>query len=99
MPDVCGQIDGYLEDANTVMIVEVKSKPTAKDIDEHIERMEKLRIYADSRNDKRRYLGAIAGVVFNEPERNYALKNGFYVVQPSGKTFSITKPEGMPRVW
>jgi hypothetical protein len=33
--------------------------------------------------------------------RDFALKNGFYVVEPSGDTFNIIKPEGEyhPREW
>jgi hypothetical protein len=54
--------------------IETKVKPSAADINEHMERMEKLRRYADSRNGKRKYLGAVAGAVFGESEKTYALK-------------------------
>jgi hypothetical protein len=83
------------------MIVEIKSKPNTRDIDDHIERMEKLRKHADLHGDKRKYLGAVAGVIFNEGEKTYALKRGFYVIEPSGDTFSITEPKGKyrPREW
>ncbi|MDR2617602.1 MAG: hypothetical protein LBC62_01920 [Treponema sp.] len=50
--------------------------------------MEKLRNYAGLHHDKRVYLGAVAGVVFNEGEKTYALKKGFYVIEPSGGTFN-----------
>jgi hypothetical protein len=52
-------------------------------------------------NDKRVYLGAMAGVVFSESEKIYALKRGFYVVEPSGDTFNITEPKGAyhPHEW
>jgi hypothetical protein len=58
-------------------------------------------VYADLHNDKRVYLGAMAGVVFSESEKTYALKQGFYVIEPSGDTFTITKPEGKyhPHEW
>jgi hypothetical protein len=36
--------------------------------------METLRAYADSRNDQRGYLGAIAGGIVSDAVRNYALK-------------------------
>jgi hypothetical protein len=75
------------------MIVEVKSKPGAVDITEHIERMLKVRSHADLQNDKRKYLGAVAGMVFNDNEKTFAMKNGFYVIEPSGETFTITAPE------
>ncbi|MDR0388325.1 MAG: hypothetical protein LBH57_09860, partial [Treponema sp.] len=84
-----------------VMAVEIKTKPSINDINAHIERMEKLRAYADLHDDKRAYLGAIAGVVFNESEKTYALKKGFYVIEPSGDTFTITEPAGNyhPHEW
>jgi hypothetical protein len=83
------------------MIVEIKSKPNIDDINDHIERMEKLRRYADLHGDKRKYLGAIAGVVFGDSEKTYALKKGFYVIEPSGDTFNIIEPKGSyyPHEW
>ena len=106
--------DIILENSNKVMVVEVKSKPTADDITDHIERMEKLRIHADMINDKRKYLGAIAGMVMSGSEKTFAFKNGFYVIEPaggepslasarsaegSGETFNITPPSGKPKEW
>jgi hypothetical protein len=45
--------------------------------------------------------GAIAGAVFNEDVKSYALKNGFYVIEQTGDTMSITPPEGVytPKIW
>ncbi|MDR2629638.1 MAG: hypothetical protein LBC60_01795 [Spirochaetaceae bacterium] len=99
--DIFAEIDVLLENGDKVMAVEIKSKPDIDDIKGHLERMEKLRRYADLHEDKRAYLGAMAGVVFGESEKTYALKNGFYVIEPSGDTFAITKPEGKyrPREW
>jgi hypothetical protein len=95
------EVDALLENGDKVMAVEIKTKPSIDDIHDHIERMEKLRAYADLHNDKRVYLGALAGVVFSNSEKVYALKKGFYVIEPSGDTFNITEPEGdyHPREW
>jgi hypothetical protein len=87
------EIDVFLQNGDKVMVVEVKAAPVTKDIDEHIERMELLRKYADLHNDFRKYRGAIAGAVFADSVRNYALKRGFYVIVPSGDTFDIIEPE------
>jgi hypothetical protein len=94
-------VDALLENGDTVMIVEIKTKPNSEDVNDHIERMEKLRKHADLHNDKRRYLGAMAGVVFSKSAKTYALKKGFYVIEPSGDTFAITEPKGEyhPREW
>jgi hypothetical protein len=43
-----------------------------------------------------------AYVVFDEGVKTYALKNGFYVLEPSGETFTITQPRDRgysPREW
>ena len=99
--NIVTEVDVTLENGDYVMLVEVKAKPTTSDINEHVERMGKVRAYADLRNDRRKFLAAIAGVVINDNEREYALKNGFYVIEPSGETFIITLPEGVysPREW
>jgi chromosome segregation ATPase len=98
---VIAEIDVFLENGDRAMVVETKVKPSVRDIDEHVERMKKLRNYADSHNDKRIYLGAIAGAVFGDSEKTYALKTGFYVIEPSGETFTITEPKGdyHPHEW
>jgi hypothetical protein len=96
--DIILEVDAFLENGDKVMIVEIKSKPNTDDVDAHAGKMEKLRKYADLRGDKRGYLGAIAGVVVSESLSVYALKNGFYVIEPSGDTFNIIEPKG-PREW
>ena len=88
-----------LENSDHVMVVDVESKPTADDITDHIECMEKLRIHADMINDKRKYLGAVAGMVMSDSEKTFAFKNGFYVIEPSGEKFDIIPPPGKPKEW
>jgi hypothetical protein len=99
--NILAEIDFTLEDGDQVMIVEVKSKPSIKDVKDHITRMEKVRLHADLHGDKRKYLGSVAGMVINENVREFALKNGFYVIEPSGDTFNIIEPKGKyhPREW
>ena len=99
--NILTEIDITLKNGDKVMLVEVKSKPTTDDIDEHIERMEKVRAHADRHNDKRTYLGAVAGMAMSESVKTYALKKGFYVIEPSGEDFYITEPKGeySPREW
>jgi hypothetical protein len=97
--DIIAEVDITLENGDKVMIVEVKSKPCIEDIQDHIERMEKVRLHGDLHGDTRKYLGAVAGMVFNAKERDFTLKNGFYAIEPSGDTFTITPPEGRPKEW
>jgi hypothetical protein len=99
--NIITEVDITLENGDKVMIVEVKSKPSINDVKEHLKRMDKLRRFADLRNDSRKYLGAVAGMVINDNERRFVLKNGFYLIEPSGETFIVTAPEGQyaPREW
>ena len=93
------EVDIFLENSEKAMLVEVKTKLTTEDVKEHIERLENMRAYADLRGDKRAFLGAVAGVVMTPHVKKYALKQGFYVIEPSGETFNITPPNGKPKEW
>jgi DNA repair exonuclease SbcCD ATPase subunit len=98
---ILAEIDITLENGDKVMIVEVKSKPSIDDVRDHVKRMEKVRLHADLHGDKRKFLGSVAGMVVKDNVRDFALNNGFYVIEPSGDTFNIIKPEGKyhPREW
>jgi hypothetical protein len=81
------------------MDVEVKAKLQKADIDTHISRMEDLRAYADLHGDRRDLFGALAATVAREKERDYALENGFFVIEPSGEDVTVTRPDTSLRVW
>jgi hypothetical protein len=98
---VIAEIDVFLDNGDRAMAVEVKVKPVIEDIDRHLRRMEKLRAYADRTNDRRIYLGAMAGMIFGDSEKTYALGKGLYVIEPSGDTYNIIEPHGdyHPHEW
>jgi hypothetical protein len=60
--------------------------------------MEKVRRYAELHGDKREFFGAMAAAIVDDSSRVYALKKGFYVIEPAGEDVKITKPESK-RVW
>ena len=93
------EVDATLENGVKVMLVEVKTKPTIPDVKDHIERLNKMRVYADLHGDTRAFLGAVAGVVVQANVKEYALGEGLYVLEPSGETFIITPPKGLPKEW
>jgi hypothetical protein len=92
--DIFVEVDAFLQNGDKVMIVEIKATPSVKDVEDHVRRMEKMRRYADLRGDTRKYLGAVAGVAVSDSVKNNALGNGFFVLVPSGDTFTVIKPEG-----
>ena len=101
LEDNClAEIDILLENGSIVMVLEVKSKPSYKDVDAHINRMEIIRRAADKRNDKRVFEGAIAGAIMSKELRCYIIKNGFYAIEQTGDTVKINIPEGFKaRQW
>ena len=92
------EVDLLLENGEYVMAVEVKSVLTRTDVKEHRKRLETLRGYADKRNDKRVFAGAMAAALTNKNARDYALENGMYVVEQTGDTVQIKVPE-KPHFW
>ena len=93
------EIDVFLQNGDTAMLVEIKTELTISDINKHINRLEKMRKYADLRGDKRHFMGAVAGIVVENDEREYALSQGFFLIEPSGENFNITPPPNKPKEW
>ena len=93
------EVDVLLENGDKAMLVETKVTLTTEDVRDHIERLKKMRKYADLCGDNRVFLGAVAGVVMTSYVKKYALKQGFYVIEPSGETFNITPPSGQAKEW
>jgi hypothetical protein len=95
------QVDVLMENGDSVMAVEMKTHLRTDHIDDHVTRMEKLRALADYNKDKRKYYGAIAGLIMSISEKTYAMKKGFYVLEPVGETFTITTPKSpyTPKAW
>jgi len=88
-----------LENGTQAVAVEVKVTLRQADIDDHFLRMEKIRKYADEHGDKRQFMGAMAATITDEATRNYALKQGLFVIEPSGEDVKVTKPVKEVRVW
>jgi CYTH domain-containing protein len=94
------EVDAMLENGDFVVAIEVKTQLNIKDVDEHVERMEKLRLHAGKRYEKRKFLGAVAGAVVAENVKVYAQRKGFFVIRQSGDTVTVENPAGfVPRQW
>ena len=89
------EADILIEDGEKVLVVEVKSKASVNDVKNHVKRMMKMRIYADSKADKRKYYGAVGSLAFEEKAREHIFGCGFYLIEPSGNAFTITAPKGI----
>jgi hypothetical protein len=94
------QVDILLENGESVMAVEVKTKWHKKDIERHLRRLEILREIKDKAGDKRKIYGAIALAMGGELEKEAVLEAGLYLLEQSGDTMQINLPDGfVPREW
>jgi len=94
---IVGDIDLFLDEGDTAILIEVKTTLETADVREHIERMEKYRRYVDARGngDKQRLIGAVAGAVVKGEAAQFAQENGMYVIVQSGEAVEIVEsPEG-----
>jgi hypothetical protein len=97
--NVSGEIDLFLENGEYALLVEVKTNLSDDDVRDHVERLKKFRVDADSRGDKRQFLAAAGGGIIRENVQKFALKQGMYVIQQSGENVEVIPPDGEPKVW
>jgi len=100
---VRAEIDLLLENADTIIAVEIKSRPDQEEnfLERHVRRLEILREHREAiGEDPKRILGAIAGAIFDGAAKKATLKAGFFVMEQSGDTMRMDVPAGFkPREW
>jgi predicted RecB family endonuclease len=85
------EIDIMLLDDEWVMAVEVKSTAKIDDVDNHIKRMKLMREYKLAEINGKKLLGAIAGAVVPFEVREYAQKQGLFVLELNGDYVNLLK--------
>jgi len=97
------EIDLLLENDDTVIAVEVKTRPDREEayLGRHLVRLGIMREHSRAEGwDGKRILGAIAGAIFDTPVKNATLKAGIFVIEQSGETMRMDMPEGFkPKEW
>ena len=93
------EVDILVVNKEHAVAVEVKNRPTAKHVNEHLERLaifkEIFPIYQDYK-----LLGAIAGISFDDNVASYAYRQGLFVLGQSGETVTILNDDRFqPTVW
>jgi hypothetical protein len=99
--DVDTEVDAWLTNGDYTLAAEVKTELTIDYIDHHLERLQQLRRYADAHRDKRKILGAVGGAKVSPEAREYAQRNGLFVLVQSGESIKIAAcPKNFrPREW
>jgi len=99
--DAKGEIDLFLENGEIAILLEVKTTLETKDVYKLIRTLERYRRFSDTKGDRRRFIGAVAGAVVEDDAIKLALENGMYVIVQSGESVEIVPtPEGFKaRKW
>ncbi|MGI0482362.1 hypothetical protein ACN4EE_16460 [Geminocystis sp. CENA526] len=93
------EIDLLLVNNSEVVLVEVKSKLSQRDVDEHLQRLEKFKRLMP-RYQNMKALGAVAAMVVADEVANYAYSQGLFVMTPSGENMTILNcNEFQPKFW
>lgn len=93
------EVDLLVINDGDAIAVECKSRPNRDDVDEHLQRLAKVRRHAALVRDKR-LLGAMAGMKFDEDTARYAASCGLYVLRQNGDIVQLANtPDFEPRYW
>lgn len=93
------QVDLLVVNDTEAVVVEVKSRLEARDVDEHLERLEKFKRLFPRYSDAR-LMGAVAAVVLPSDSIRYAERKGLFVIGQKGEDAAILNTEGFePKTW
>ena len=93
------EIDLLVVNNTEAVLIEVKSKLTQSDVDEHIERLEKFKRLMP-RYQNLKALGAVAGMVVPKDIALYAYRQGLFVIAQSGENVVILNDaQFQPKSW
>ncbi len=93
------QIDLLVVNGEVCALIEVKSKLSIDDVNEHIERMKKFKLLFPEYADKKAF-GAVASMVIAENVTKYAYKKGFFVIAQQGESVAFLNDDNFePTAW
>jgi hypothetical protein len=93
------EIDLLVVNDTDAILVEVKSKLTQRDVDEHLQRLAKFKRLMPRFRDVKA-LGAVAAMVVPDKVASYAYRQGLFVLVQSGENVVILNDaEFIPQIW
>jgi hypothetical protein len=93
------EVDLLVVNDTDVIAIECKSLLSVDDVNEHRERLDKLKRLLPTYAHKR-VLGAVTAMVIPDNVAQYAYRQGFYVIGQSGEQLVIRNDERFqPKVW
>jgi len=93
------EIDLLVVDGDAAVAVECKSRITIRDVERHLDRLNRIKRLMPRFSDARIH-GALAGMVIDDEAADFAERLGFWVLAPSGETMTLRNGQDFaPRVW
>jgi hypothetical protein len=93
------EIDLLAINTTEAILIEVKSKLSQSDVDEHLDRLGKFKRLMPRYNDIR-VLGAVAAMVVPQDIARYAYRQGLFVMAQSGEDMAILNDANFnPKAW
>ena len=95
------EVDLFLENGEEVMVVEVKTQMSVKEVERQIKRLELLRKNEAGSLKGKIIYSAVAGLQIDDDAREMALGLGMYVVEmvEDTKSVNVIKPSGKLGTW
>jgi hypothetical protein len=93
------QIDFLVINNECCALIEVKSKLSVDDVNDHIERMEKFKLLFPEYADKKAY-AAVAAMIIPDDVAKYAYRKGFFVIAQNGESLIfLNDTKFQPKAW
>ncbi len=93
------QIDFLVINNDCCALIEVKSKLSVDDVNDHIERMEKFKLLFPEYADKKAY-AAVAAMIIPDDVAKYAYRKGFFVIAQNGESLIfLNDTKFKPKAW
>ncbi|MBF0161879.1 MAG: DUF3782 domain-containing protein [Magnetococcales bacterium] len=93
------EVDLLVDNTDSVVLVEVKSKLTVDDVRDHLEKMSNFKAFIPLYANKKA-VGAVAAMVIEENVCRFAINGGLFVIEQAGETLRMANDEQFqPKVW
>lgn len=94
------EVDILVANSNVAVALEVKNTLRQRDVEEHLERLEKMKKYPLKVIRDTDVYGAVAGMVVKKEVEDFATRNGLFVIKPSGDSAEISNAAVVkPKIW
>ncbi|MBF0110680.1 MAG: DUF3782 domain-containing protein [Magnetococcales bacterium] len=93
------EIDLLVDNTDSVVLVEVKSRLTAEDVRDHLKRIREFKEFYEGEGGAQ-VMGAVAGILIDKDVDRFAMNEGLFVIVQSGDSVKLANKETfVPRTW